>query len=728
MQPYFNAFPFDPKQPDLGNGVAQYNASYSNAATLDAYSLRVDHRLSSKWTLFGRYDYSPSQITNRGGGGTPLSIVTPINITTQTGTVGATWLVSPTITNDLRFNYSHVNFSSTSDADTFGGAQPLTGLPFPSPFSAQDSFLAVGFFALRGGNTLTVGRGQQSVQRQFNIVDGLSITKGTHSLKLGVDFRTLSPVDDPRAYWQVAAFLGMPSAEAGSPLLSRVISSAPSTFLFRNLGAYAQDTWRATPRLTLTYGLRWDVDFAPSSLNGPNLPAVTGYNLNNLSGLALAPPGTPPFNTPFGNVAPRIGVAYQLSQNQRWQTVLRGGFGVFFDLASSEVGNLVLSGYPFTASKTNFGGTFPLDSAAAAPVAISPASLASAALSATDPNLQLPYTLQWNIALEQALGSQQSISGTYVGSSGRRLLQTAYIFSPTPALYAAQLLGNTARSDYNALQIQFQRRLSHGLQALASYTWSHSMDDGSAGSALLGSNSFVPTLGANVNRGPSDFDIRNSFSAGVTYDISVPKINAFTNAILHGWSFDNVIISYSAPPVDVSYGDFGFGGLLNSVTDVRPDTVPGEPLYLKGTQCTSVLGPPCAGGKGFNPAAFEPPPLDPNTGLPLRQGNLGRNALRGFGAAQWDFAIHRNFPIHESVVLQFRAEMFNVLNHPNFGPPVGDLGGPQALNPQFGQSQSMLGQSLAGAQYAGNVGNGSFSPLYQIGGPRSVQFALKLSF
>ena len=111
--------------------------------------------------------------------------------------------------------------------------------------------------------------------------------------------------------------------------------------------------------------------------------------------------------------------------------------------------------------------------------------------------------------------------------------------------------------------------------------------------------------------------------------------------------------------------------------------------------------------------------------LPISQGNLPRNALRGFGLTQWDFAVHREFPIHESLKLQFRAEMFNVLNHPNFGPPVGNLGYPGVLNPQFGQSTQMLGQSLAGAS---GLGSGAFDPLYQLGGPRSIQFALKLLF
>src|SRR5208282_1019479 len=118
--------------------------------------------------------------------------------------------------------------------------------------------------------------------------------------------------------------------------------------------------------------------------------------------------------------------------------------------------------------------------------------------------------------------------------------------------------------------------------------------------------------------------------------------------------------------------------------------------------------------KAFNPAAFKSPPIDPTTGLPVRQGNLPRNALRGFSSAQWDFAVHREFPIHESLNLQLRAEMFNVLNHPNFGPPVGDLQSPQSINPQFGLSTQTLAESLGGA-----AGIGGFSSLYQVGGPRS---------
>ena len=731
MEPYLNAFPFDPNQPDLGNGLAQYRASFSNSASLDAYSLRIDHNLSDKWAFFARYNYSPSQINDRGASDAALSVISPIRVGTETVTLGATWAKSPVVTNDVRFNYSHVSSSSSMHLDDFGGAVPLTAVPFPAGFGTQNAEFELGLFALTGGQLLGTGRIQRTVQRQFNLVDGVSIQQGKHSLKFGVDFRRLAPIVDFPVYAQFPLFFDMPSVLSGTPALTEVESNAATTFLFRDLGVYAQDTWRAAPRITVTYGIRWDVDWPPATASGPNIPAVVGYNLTNLSTLGLAAPGSPPYHAQYTSVAPRIGLAYELSRNAKWQAIFRGGFGVFYDLASSEVGNLISnSSYPFSALNLVTSGQFPLDATSAAPPPITPASLACCGntLTAFDPQLGLPYSLQWNVAFEQGLGSQQTISATYIGSTGRRLLQTAYVLAPNPSFYSATLVGNTASSNYNALQLRFQRRLSQGLQALASYSWSHSIDDGSAGSSALGSNTYVPALGSRVNRGPSDFDIRHAFSLGTTYDIPAPRLDGLANTLLRGWSVENFAIARTATPIDVFYDTFEQGALFNARTDVRPDAVPGQPFYLYGSTCVAVLGPPCAGEKGLNPAAFSAPPLDPTTGNPLRQGDLGRNALRGFGAVQWDFAIHRDFPIHEQIKLQFRAEFFNVLNHPNFAPPIGDLRSPQALNPQFGQSPQTLGQYLSGGGNPGTTGNGAFNPLYQLGGPRTTQLALKLTF
>ena len=719
MQPYLNAFPIpSPNAPDdPSTGIAQFNASYSNSASLDAYSIRIDHKLNGSLSLFGRYNYSPSEIVQRGNGNS-LNNVSPSRITTQTATIGATWMVSPFINNDLRFNYSRTAASSDFSLDQFGGAVPVSPLPFPSPFTAENASFFVGVFSLNGGQ-YDAGANVSNLQRQVNLVDSVAIQIGSHSLKFGADFRRLSPAYAPFLYGQSAFFNDVPSAEQGTLSFSEVQSDAGATLLFRNLGVFAQDTWRIASRLTLTYGLRWDVDFAPSSLQGPNIPGVTGFNLNNLSELALCPPGTRPFKTPFANVAPRVGVAYQLSKNQDWGTILRGGFGGFYDLATSEVGNVILqASYPFSASAYPSANTFPLDSASAAPPSLTPDNLASGTLSAFDPRLQLPYTLQWNVALDQPLGKEQALSASYIGAVGRRLIQTAYVISPNPAIGSANLVTNAGNSDYDALQFQYHRRLSHGLQALASYSWAHSIDDGSAGSFGNAANAVVPGVSPNSNRGPSDFDIRNAFSAGLTYDIPDRKTDAIADELLQGWSLENVIQARSAPPLNIYDGVFS--ELFRGLTQVRPDLVSGVPLYLYGGQypggkavndTPNEGGPDCVG-------PFCPPPTD-GSGNPLRQGTLGRNALRGYRATQWDFAIHRDFPIRDSIKLQFRAEMFNVLNHPNFAPPIGDIN-----NSQFGLSTKMLGQSLAG----GNVGSGALSPLYQLGGPRSIQLALKLSF
>jgi hypothetical protein len=720
LQPYLNAFPFDPTQPDLGNGIAQYNASYSNPSTLDAYSLRIDRKINEKIILFGRYNYSPSETVSRGAGGA-LSVTLPTRITAQTGTVGSTWAASTTVGNDLRFNYSRTNSSSHFSMDNFGGAVPLASLPFPNGYTDENAFFGFSIFSLVQGGSLIQGELQTNLQRQINLVDNLSVQRSSHSLKFGFDFRRLSPLFGPQLYSQQLGFLDVASAGAGNPFLSDVTSGRGGTLLFRNLGVFAQDTWRVIPRLTMTYGIRWDLDFAPSSLNGPSLMAVTGFNLNDLSILALAPPGTAPFKTPYANIAPRIGVAYQLRQAQDWQTIVRGGFGLFFDLATQEVGNSIFgSTYPFGASSScpdpsnpacpSGNLTFPLDSNTAAPPPVQPPGGGSGTVYAFNPHLALPYTLEWNVALEQAMGRQQAVTASYIGSAGRRLLQTALIPTPNPNFALAQLVTNAATSNYNALQVQFRRRLSDGLQVLVSYTWSHSIDEASAGSGSGSvANQLALGLDPRANRGPSDFDTRNAFSAGVTYDVPAPKLNGFGNAVVRGWSLESIFQARSALPVDIS--DIHFNEINGARADIRPDLRPGQPLYLFGSQYP--------GTKAFNQLAFMDPPVDHNTGLLLRQGNLGRNALRGFAAAQWDFAVHREFPVHDALKCQFRAEMFNVVNHPNFGQPLGQFGAGG-----FGVSNQMLGQYLSG----GNIGGGALSSLYQIGGPRSIQFALKLMF
>lgn len=721
MQPYLDAFPLpNSSQPDVAPDIAPFDASYSNAASLDAYSLRTDYRASSRLSIFGRYSYSPSNLVQRGAGGSALSNETPEAIDTQTATAGATWTLAPTLTDDFRFNYSRTNGFSSSYLDHFGGAVPLSSLPFPVPLTSTNGALFVDLFPLLNGS-LQTGKGIQNLQRQINVIDTVSLQSGAHAMRFGIDFRRLSPVVSPAAYTQTVDFFDMPSAEQGDTGIGLINSRADLTLLFKNLSIFAQDTWQAHPRLTVTYGLRWDVDFVPSSLNGPSIPAATGYNLNDLSGLAIEPAGSKPFQTTFYNFAPRLGVAYQLSRSQAGGTVLRGGLGVFYDLLSSETGRIVGSGYaPFGSERILFGpafggsATFPYSPDESAPPAV-PALATISQLYAVNPNLKLPYTLEWNVALEQSLGTNQTLSASYVGASGKRLLQTSAVASPpsNPAVNGF-FVDNTGTSDYDALQVQFQRRLSPGLQMLASYVWSHSIDTGSAGS-YTGSISNAGTPGSfNANRGSSSFDIRNAFSMGLTYDVPRLQKHALLRRTLGHWSTDNFVTAHSAPPLDVIDAAFYAQTLSGGgfIAAIRPDIVPGQPLYLYGREYP--------GGKALNGAAFTNPPVDPQTGQAARQGDAPRNFLRAFGTAQWDFAVHREFPIREGLNLQFRAEMFNVLNHPSFGPPNSFFGAGG-----FGVATELLGQSLVGA---GGIGSGALSPLYQLGGPGSIQFALKLKF
>ena len=722
MQPYLNAYPL-PNGGEVLNargrptGIAKFNASYSNPASLDAYSLRVDHQWNSKWNLFGRYSYAPSEFDNRGGQ-TVLSLSTVVHskITMQSFTGGVMWSPSPRTANDLRVNYSRVDAEGNAVLDHFAGAVPLASVPFPATYSLSNGQLAFFIFGLGPGAGLNAGRTSGNAQRQINLVDSVSHQAGSHSLKFGVDFRRLTPDANSSPYFQEGAFHTVAQANAGTSYLSQVYLQNEVRLTFVNLGLYAQDSWRLS-RWMLTYGLRWDVDFAPSSRNGINLPAVTGYSLADLSQLAVAPAGTAPFHTSYANFAPRVGATYQVSRTPRWQTVVRGGFGVFYDLVSSEAGNAINQAALFPPLGNRllyFNTTFPLSPAQIEPVPV-PRVAAIENITAFNPQLKLPYTLEWNLAVEQELGEKQSLSITYVGASGRRLLQTTNLVSPStnPAIQEAVFVDNTSASNYNALQLEFKRRLSQGLQALASYSFGHSIDNASAGSFGFSSNLSVPGA-RDENRGNSDFDVRHSFTAGFTYDFPSPKTSHFVSVLSRGWSVESLVIARSAPPVDVSDTNFfTFASGVNA--DIRPDVVPGQPLYLFGSQYP--------GGKSFNPGAFSDPPMDPVTFAPTRQGTLGRNVLRGFGATQWDLGIHREFPLHESVKLQFRAELFNVLNHPNFAAPNGDFG-----QTGFGVSTQTLAQGLNGGLNGTNLGGGALNPLYQLGGARSVQGALKLVF
>ena len=575
----------------------------------------------------------------------------------KSGTAGATWAYHSQVVNDVRFNYSVGGGVLDYNTDTFGGGTPLPcGNVIASSLNYQT---AICYLGPNFGTNMGTGQGVESAnyQHQANILDTVSVQRGAHSLKFGVDYLRMAPsCFDTIEYYP--AFPDISSYQTGITQVLFVSHYGHGVFLFRDLSLFGQDTWHVNSRLNITYGLRWEINFAPKTETGLPIPSLTGFSLTNLSNLALGSLAGPPFGTPYGNIAPRIGGAYRLSTDPDWGNVLRAGFGVYYGLASTEIGNLDIGQayYPFTSEAIYSNSPFPPPGNENQPLPITPPNIQNGdTLAGFDPHLNLPYALEWNFALEQSLGSAQTFTLSYVGASDKRTLESENIVNPNPNYAAAALIANTGSLSYNALQAQFQRRLTNGLQALVSYSWSHVIDTGSYGSYSNGSFANV-----NANRGDSDYDLRNVFTTAITYKVPEWKNNLFTRAFTGGWATDDVVQLRTGPPISVQ--DANFSGLSQTLaaTVIRPDVVPGQAQYLYGSQYP--------GGKALNPASFTDPPVDPTTGDPIRQGNLGRNARRALGLSQWDFAARREFPIHERLKLQFRAELFNILNHPNFGP------------------------------------------------------------
>lgn len=701
IQQLLNAFPI-PNGRDLGSNKAEFSASYSDPTTLDATSIRIDHTISSKLNLFGRYNDAPSETITRGFTSTALSVLNASQTNTRTLTGGAIWTITPLINNDFRANWSGTRGINNGSLDTFGGASPLPdSLVFPPFASSQNSSFLVILNNVTGG-LLRGGKGINNAQQQINFVDHLSIVKNSHQLKFGIDYRRLAPIAEERVYSVIYIFSDVNGALTGRTQATQINASAGPRFpLFTNFSAYAQDTWKATPRLTFTYGVRWEVNPPPHERNGNDVATLIG--LDNPATMTLAPIGTPLWNTTYDNFAPRVGVAYHLSSKQGRETVLRGGWGIFYDLGTGRSAN-AYNNRQFTNTRLVPNLPFPPNPAQIAPAPLGLNPPLGGNFLTFDPNLKLPRTYQWNLAVEQSLGSNQAISASYVGAAGRQLLRNEFLSrgllggNPLFQLTArVNVVRNTSTSDYHALQIQFNRRLSQGFQALASYSWSHSLDDASDDSS---DNVPGVRIDPRQERGPSVFDVRHSLTASVTYNIPAPKAGQIGDAILSNWSTDAIFRVRSATPINVITGTDVLG--LGLTTVVRPDLILGVPLYLDDPQV--------GGGRRINRAAFATPPSG-------RQGTLGRNALRGFNASQLDISLRRQFNFTERLNLQFRAEVFNIFNHPNFADPSGNL-----ASGLFGQSTQMLGRSLGSGQGSG------FNSLYQIGGPRSVQLSLKVSF
>lgn len=679
-------------------GLAEFTAGWSNPSHIDSYSVRLDHDFGQWLKIFFRLANSDSASSTRYGENyqNPAALATQY-FETRTYTLGATQVFSSALSNDFRINYSSTTSNAYQKLGQFGGAVPvslaeLQGLP---EGGASNVYLGLCFDADHCPETyeyLTSGK-----QRQWNIVDTFNQSLGRHLLKYGVDFRRLTPVEVPYTPSIGYFYYTQASVLANSVDDGFTATSAVANPIYKNFSAFVQDSWRVTPRLSLFLGLRWEVNPAPQEQKG-DLYTFAGPSISSLQ---LAPKGTPLWHTAWFNFAPRLGASYILRDNPRFETILRGGGGVFFDTGQQD-GGWAYYGPGFQASavfgsQAGMAATFPLPLSAVTPPIVNPPVPPYGSVYVFSPHLQLPYTLQWNVAVEQALGKSQALTLSYVGANGRRLLEVQQSFLLSNTNYnSVFLFNNGLTSDYDGLQLQFQRRLSQGLTALASYTWSHAIDYGSNNTAL----EYV--------RGNADFDVRHSASAALSYSIPSHFDSWLLRAALRDWGLDDRFTIRTSFPVTLN-GPLTFNPSTGKETYAGMDLVPGVPLYLYGSQFP--------GGRAVNPAAFAPP-----TGCTYYscnnpvQGDAPRNFIRGFGAWQMDLAVRREFPIYERLKLQFRVEAFNLFNHPNFGQIDPNFCAPGSTC-TFGRALQTLASS-----------SGVLSPLYQMGGPRSLQFALKLLF
>ncbi len=358
LQAVMNAFPRQngPEALDsMGNptGMAEFIAAWSNPSSLDAYSIRLDHNFGDRLRLFFRFSDTPSSGNSRltGGGGTP-SVVQTFKFTPRTYTLGATSVFSSRLNNEFRFNYSS-NLAEVLDTlDNFGGAQPinLAQLQQIAPSSYEVDAGLVGF----SGFTAQLTQKQVSgLQRQWNVTDSLSLLLGRHQLKFGIDYRRIAPVQKPGlvAGYNFFSQNDVQTNNPGFVLASNQVSAYP---LYTNFSAFAQDEWRVTPKLSITMGLRWEVNPAPGVTQGILPRPVVG---NSLATLMLAPQGTPLWKTGWYNFAPRLGAAYILRGVPGWETVMRGGAGLFFD-TGQQLGSMGYAG-PGFANNAAFGYASP---------------------------------------------------------------------------------------------------------------------------------------------------------------------------------------------------------------------------------------------------------------------------------------------------------------------------------------------------------------------------------
>ncbi len=697
VQPLLNLWPTPtPSDPDF-SGIAQ--VSSSPLQTIREYfgTARFDHTFSAKDTFSAVY-------TIDDGADVTATTINPystdiLNLREQVASLEETHVFSPTLLNTARFGYSRAGYFFTGEPtpDTPAASVPgflvghQVGAVVVGGSAASNPQAQLGLAGSNNGSNLTMAR------NLYTYEDRVAWTHGAHQFSFGAWFQQFQSNETiALSQYGQATFTSLQTFLTGVTS-TFLYDPAPTEMNWRSLfGAfYAQDTIRVSPKLTLTLGFRSEFSTGWNEAHG------RAANYTFTDGVISSQPrvASSAFTTNNARFLPepRIGFAWSPYPAQ---TVIRAGFGIYNDLQDA-------LGYRMD-QNAPFNPTYSIASLSVAKLPINPnlppPSNALLVPGGVQPTLKMPTLISYSLRVEQSLTPNTSLTIGYVGSHGYHEIvgldantpfPTICPASPCPATYpstfpaglagtpvpagsyyikagtpkANPTLANTwtyfsyGDSSYNALQVDFNRRFSHGLSLRGVYTWSKALDDGDSLNATTTANE--PGLVSNpfnlrADWGPAAWDVRNVGVISGVYALPFGRGQAFANSmqglangLVSGWSIESILTLQGGFPFtpQLSYNPSNNGDTRNPVRPFANPNFTGNP----------ILGTPT---QWFNPAAFLQPPA--NSGF---WGNLSRNNLTGPGLATWDFSAIKNTTIHERLSLQFRAEIFNLLNRANFNTP-----------------------------------------------------------
>jgi hypothetical protein len=778
-----------------GNNASLITPSYNNLSSMIA---KIDHNFNPNNLLTGRYFFGdstqsfPLALTASGGELPGFNTITPTRV--QLVSLSYVHTLGASKVNELRYGWNRFaegffaqdqNFhpssiglcAASSTLDCQGSGPHDSGLPI---ILLSLTPTGSSFFAQPGA---TSGDPRHRVDSNNQFIDNFSWKLGSHDLKAGFEFRRTSVQQYFNKYFRGRLRFADLSNFLEGNLKNGLQYSGDSTrhTAENGLGLYLQDSFRATSRLTLNYGLRWDYYgvvheknnlFANFTVNSfdPGTDIGTGtYAQVGSPGLSQL------YNPDYKNFSPRLSLAYDVTG--KGKTVVRAGYGLFYDAFSQDffLGHLPYPAYYAPGPAYGNFGPSPITGAAAAVSTItagvpvygpSNCTAQECDVFAVDRHIKTPYMENYNINIQQQITSKTVLQLGYVGSGGHRLFQFYDISQPNQAaITAADCPHGTAtcattgaiqdfsvprpfissipgafyifqekaagNSNYNSLQASFHVNGWHGVTSAVNYVWSKSLDNSSDGEDFV-VNAAQPQDSNNpqLEHGPSNFNVPQRLTWVFSYEL--PKMGGGLQKLKNGWGFDSTVSLQSGQPFTLNYnGEDDFSGGGDGFD--RPDVV-GPIVYHKQDPRNfldlSSFAMPCS----VNVSAASGAASDCVPGT-RHYGNLGRNSLVGPNYEQWDLAIYKTTAITERVNLQLRAEFFNLTNRPNFSSP---------LLPNFiADPASNISQSCGcGFVLNGNgreVGNGKYqllttgdvgigNPFLGGGGPRGVQLAARITF